>query len=284
MTRVAAPPPSRRPGLGGKRRSLAIAVSVAAHLVLLPLLFLAGIEGANKSSPADEFDAVLVTLEPPPPPIAPKPSPSAEGGSPAASPSAAPETPSPPVVVPTPRPTPPLALRTRTPRPAPPDVPTVVASVAPAAFVGLSDAELGGATVAGSGSGSGAGSGSGTGAGSGDGSGAGDGGRCDMVRRIQDGLRANAGVRRTASEANRTLGRKALLMWDGDWLQSPGEAGKGLAGVRQAIALEIAFAPVACRSQSMRGLAVISLGDGPDSPRIALGAARWRWSDLSVGR
>ncbi|CAN5120299.1 hypothetical protein BH10PSE1_BH10PSE1_33550 [soil metagenome] len=119
----------------------------------------------------------------------------------------------------------------------------------------------------------------------GDGSGDGSGGPCDMVRRIQDALRADADIRQTAAEAHRSLGRnRALLMWDGDWLQSPGQAGKGLAGVRQAIALEVAFAPPACRRQSMQGFAVISLGDAADSPRIALGAARWRWSDLAVRR
>ncbi|MDO9076893.1 MAG: hypothetical protein Q7U72_05505, partial [Brevundimonas sp.] len=73
---------------------------------------------------------------------------------------------------------------------------------------------------------------------------------------------------------------RALLVWDGDWVQSPDQAGRGLAGVRQAIAVEIAFAPRACREQRVRGYAVIALADGPGAPRLALGGGRWRWSDL----
>jgi hypothetical protein len=73
-------------------------------------------------------------------------------------------------------------------------------------------------------------------------------------------------------------------MWNGDWLLTPGQSGKGLAGVRQAIAVEIAFSPPACRQQQMRGYAVLSLGDAPGSPRIALGAPRWRWADLTGAR
>jgi hypothetical protein len=73
---------------------------------------------------------------------------------------------------------------------------------------------------------------------------------------------------------------QALLVWDGDWRQNPGQAGKGLAGVRQAIALEVAFAPLACRTQPMRGLVLVTLSDGPGGARVALGTGRWRWSDL----
>ncbi|MFA4893500.1 MAG: hypothetical protein WC555_09040, partial [Brevundimonas sp.] len=77
---------------------------------------------------------------------------------------------------------------------------------------------------------------------------------------------------------------RAILVWDGDWIQDPGQAGKGLAGVRQAIALEVAFAPRECRAQAVRGLAVIAFADGPDAPRLALGGGDWRWSDLLGAR
>lgn len=91
-----------------------------------------------------------------------------------------------------------------------------------------------------------------------------------------------------AAAAGRALagaGRgRALLVWNGDWVTSPGEAGKGLAGVRQAIAVEVAFAPAACRSETVRGYAVLALGDGPDAPRLALGPGVWRWRDLTGAR
>ena len=73
----------------------------------------------------------------------------------------------------------------------------------------------------------------------------------------------------------------ALLIWDGDWLRSRGQDGKGLASVRQAVAVEVAFAPAACRAPPVRGLVVISLTDRPGGPRVALGRDRWRWSDLT---
>ena len=74
------------------------------------------------------------------------------------------------------------------------------------------------------------------------------------------------------------------MVWNGDWVRSGGEDGKGLAGVRQAIALGVAFAPEACRAEPVRGLVLISLSDSPGSPRLALGAGRWRWSDLLFAR
>ena len=73
---------------------------------------------------------------------------------------------------------------------------------------------------------------------------------------------------------------RAILVWDGDWLQSQGQSGKGLAGVRQAIALEVAFSPPECKTQTMHGLAVLSIEDGPGGARLALGKGSWRWSDL----
>ncbi len=286
----------RRPGGARRRRTLAVGLSLAAHLALVPLLLMVMSEPRVFSASDDEFDSVEVTLAPPAPRPAPDLVPTDDAAASAEAPSqaSAADDPDPvpdpaPARVVTPRPTPPPPpLRTRTARPAPVDVPTVVASTAPtpATFVGLGEAELGGASVAGTGGGSG----SGTGSGSGSGEGAGSGGPCDMIRRIQDALRADPDISRTAAEAHSTLGRegsgrrRALLMWNGDWLQSPGQAGKGLAGVRQAIALEIAFSPPACRRQSMRGYALISLGDAPDSARIALGAPSWRWSDLARGR
>jgi hypothetical protein len=134
----------------------------------------------------------------------------------------------------------------------------------------LGEAELMGAAVAGSGSGAG-----------GEGNGPGGGG-CDMVRLLQDALRKNPRVRAALTQVHPEAASrgKAVLVWNGDWVQSPGQEGKGLAGVRELIMLEVAFAPKACRSDPMRGLVLISLSDSPGAPRLALGSRAWNWSDL----
>ncbi|MDP3803822.1 MAG: hypothetical protein Q8Q71_16700, partial [Brevundimonas sp.] len=167
-------------------------------------------------------------------------------------------------------------------RPAPPSPTVEPVAIAPAPvetpLPTLGDAQLAGALRAGTGAGGGAG---GTGAGAG-GGGSGPGGACDMVRRLQEALRADPDIRAAVAGARVAPGSggRAVLVWNGDWVQSPGQAGRGLAGVRQAIALEIAFAPRECRDQTVRGYAVIALADGPGAPRLALGTGSWRWRDL----
>ena len=142
----------------------------------------------------------------------------------------------------------------------------------------LSDAQLAGATVAGPGGGAGGrGGGGGTG---GAGPSSAGGGGCDMVRWLQDALRDDPEVR-----TQREVGPgKALLVWNGDWIRNPDEAGEGLAGVRQAISMEVAFAPHACRAQPMRGLVLISFSDAPGGTRLVLGRGTWRWGDMLRGR
>jgi len=125
---------------------------------------------------------------------------------------------------------------------------------------GLTDAQLAGAQAAGEG---------------GDGgSGGGGGGACDMARRVQAALRKDPLARAAVHGA----GGRAIMIWNGDWVRSSVEDGKGLAAVREAITFEVAFAPPACRHQRVRGLVTLSLADG--SARLALGAGDWRWSDL----
>ncbi|ADL00166.1 hypothetical protein [Brevundimonas subvibrioides] len=280
------PNPENAPSVPSRRRrrdrawATGAIVSALAHLALLLVLLATRPAPLIFSDPAPA-NVVQITLEPPPRPvIPPEPAPEPDPGS-LSEPAAATVDPAP---TPTPpRPTPPLP-RPRPPRtPPPPQVERLVASVTPAPpasrAVGLTAGQLVGAAVAGSGSGDASGSGSGTGSGSG--SGDGSGGQCDMIRRIQDAIREDADVVAAATRAQATLpsGARALLVWNGDWVQTPGEAGRGLAGVRQAIALEIAFAPAACRRQTVTGLVLLTLGDG--GPRLALGTGRWRWSDLT---
>ena len=145
-------------------------------------------------------------------------------------------------------------------------------------MVDISAAEMAGAITAGSGQGAGSGGGSGYGAG--DGTGAG--GVCDMVQRLQTALRRDPEVRAAVLDAHRNAGRdlRAMRLWNGDWIQGQGQEGKGLAGVRQAIVMEVAFAPEDCRRRPMNGLVVISFSDGAGAARIALGSGAWRWKDL----
>jgi hypothetical protein len=104
-----------------------------------------------------------------------------------------------------------------------------------------------------------------------------------MIRRLQEALRRDGRVVSAVTEARRSP-RGALLVWNGDWVQSVGEEGKGLASVRQAIMIEVAFAPAACRTEPLHGLVLISLTDGPGATRVALGTGAWRWSDLLFAR
>ena len=122
----------------------------------------------------------------------------------------------------------------------------------------LTDADLAGASTAGNGSGGG--------------------GECNMARRIQNALRKDGLVQ--AAVAGASGSSKAIMIWNGDWVQSHSEDGKGLAAVREAIIWEIAFAPAACKAQAMHGLMLISLNDGSETARLAIGHGEWRWSDM----
>lgn len=103
-----------------------------------------------------------------------------------------------------------------------------------------------------------------------------------MPARLQRALRNAPGVRSALDRAGRDLAPgRTPLVWNGSWLKSPGEEGEGLAAVRQAIAVEVAFSPAECRRQAMRGLVLLTLSDAPRAPQLALGAASWRWSDLT---
>jgi len=106
--------------------------------------------------------------------------------------------------------------------------------------------------------------------------GGGGGGGCDLARAVQQKLRDDSLVRRAVEGADR-LG-KATMLWNGDWVRSGGQDGKGLSAVRQAIMWEVAFAPEACRNEPMHGLLLLSLADG--GTRFAIGSGVWRWSDL----
>lgn len=263
----------------------AIALSLSAHLVLFLALVSVRAGPITILAPAHEPRAVVVTLTrpppPPPPPPAqviadPPPGPVKPTAALSPAPSPAPPRPLPARAAPRPRP-----VRT----PPPPEVQTLPANPAPvvAPMATIGEAELAGALMAGTGQGARAGSGTGGGGG---GSGGMTGAPCDMVRRLQDALRADPEVRAAVTRAYRAIpaSGRAILVWNGDWIQDPAQTGKGLAGVRQAIALEIAFSPRDCRTRPMRGLAVIALADGPGAPRLALGGGDWRWTDLLGAR
>jgi hypothetical protein len=102
------------------------------------------------------------------------------------------------------------------------------------------------------------------------------GGRCDTARDVQQVLRRDPRVRAAVAGADR-LG-KASMLWNGDWVRSGGQEGKGLAVVRQAIIWKVAFVPAACRNERIHGTIVLSLADG--RTHFAIGAGDWRWSDL----
>ncbi len=100
-------------------------------------------------------------------------------------------------------------------------------------------------------------------------------GGCDIARVVQNALRRDPMVRNAVQRANRQ--GKSILLWDGDWVRTGTQHGKGLSGVREVIMWEVAFAPEACRHTRMQGLILVSLDD---TTRFAIGSSDWRWSDL----
>ena len=102
------------------------------------------------------------------------------------------------------------------------------------------------------------------------------GGACDMGQLVQRALRRDPLVHNAVTNANR-LGR-AIMVWNGDWVRTGAEDGKGLSAVREAILWEVGFAPESCRTKPVHGMVLLSLADG--RTRFALGSSEWRWADL----
>lgn len=106
-------------------------------------------------------------------------------------------------------------------------------------------------------------------------------GGCGMVARLEAALGRDS-LARAALQAAGGSRVAPLRVWNGDWVASPGEDGRGLSAVREAILWEVGFAPAACRQAAVHGLVTLSL---PGSPlRLALGARTWRWADLLTPR
>ncbi|CAN7642158.1 hypothetical protein LJR225_005002 [Phenylobacterium sp. LjRoot225] len=263
-----------------RQRLLAGALALAGHALVLVVV----LSVSSPIPPAPEpppFESALVELVPAPLVMpSPEPAPAAPASRPAG-----PKTPAPPKPAAA-KPPPARVLRQvavsevppRLVPPSPPEPPREVAVSAVALASALTaEAEAAGAGGMGGTFGDGAGGG---------GDGGGGGGRCDMVRRLQQALRNDASVQAAVARAPRAPGfaGRPLVVWNGDWVRHGDEEGKGLASVRQAIAVEVAFAPRPCRVQAMRGLVLLSLTDAPGAPRLVLGAGAWRWSDLTLAR
>lgn len=251
-------------------RAVATALSALAHLAALIAIFTARPEEIPIEPPP--MVVQLVEIMPPVPvlaPPAPSPAPSPmPAPTPAAKPAEAPK------VAKAPEKKPPRKANFRR-APATPEVKPLPAGEAEGveegdvAAVEFSEAQIAGAARVGTGGGGG---GSGSGAG---------GGACDMLEWLQQELRKDVRVQRAVASAHTG---KPLVVWTGDWVRHPGQEGGGLATVREAMMWEIAFAPEECRARPVRGLVLISLGDGPGAPRIAFGRDQWRWSDLLHAR
>lgn len=257
-----------RSGAAKRRRTLLAApISIAAHLAVALAIYQARPE---PMSVYEEQPMALSLVEPrllvpPPPPPAPEPDPAPKVSEPAP-----PAPPSADAPVPEPSPDKPKPLRkARLAKAVPKDVAPLFAGKAQTDAVGvaqtvapgngLSDGEVAGARTAGSG---------------------GVGGGCDMVELLQRALRKDADVQAAVAREHSVLAGKAINLWSGDWIKGSGQEGKGLAGVRQAIIMEVGFAPAACRNETVRGRVLISLSDRPGAPRIVLGSGDWRWSQL----
>ncbi|MEO6377980.1 MAG: hypothetical protein ABIO37_08160 [Caulobacteraceae bacterium] len=239
-------PAEERRRLVTQGRIVAVNVSVAVHMSL--------------------FLALLWTRTVPPTPVNPFPM----TVSMIDAPLLVPEPKPPPKAAPAPTEKPPVPLQIaarKTPQPVRPKVEPLPAGEVTKGEISsnqLSDGQLAGATTAESGP---------------------SGRNCNMVRMLQAALRKNPTVAAAVAAAHRDMGgARAITMWNGDWVRNNGEDGAGLAGVREAMMLGIAFAPEPCRSEPVRGSVLISLNDSPGSARLALGSGEWRWSDLLTPR
>lgn len=110
----------------------------------------------------------------------------------------------------------------------------------------------------------------------GEGAGGGGDGGCNTAALVQQALQRDPLVHSAVANANRT--GKSVMLWNGDWVRSGGEDGKGLSAVREAVMWELAFAPPACRNKRVHGLVLITLAD--KKTRFAIGTSDWKWSDL----
>ncbi len=247
----------KRTGRTRNPRLIPGVLSVAAHgAIVLAIMFVhADAPAIPDSTPVPVTLIDGFQLTPQPAPAAPTP--------PTETPKAA-SAPTPAKAPPVEKPAPVRKARPVTVRP---DVVTLAAGEAgsPAPALELSDAQLAGASTADSG-----------------GAGGGAGGSCNMVRWLQRQLRKNPNLQGMVAGAS--TARRGLVVWNGDWVRSGVQEGKGLAGVRQAVMVEIAFAPDACKAERAHGVVLVSLADVPGAPKIAFGPAEWRWSDLLFPR
>jgi hypothetical protein len=241
-----------------------VVFSLVGHVVILAALMSAHTDLPKAPEPkpitVTLIDESTLALAPAPP--APSAPPAPVTPAPKAQPTPTKPVAQRPMVKPTPHPSPVHAHAHR-------DIDSILADEAPVAGPDpeLSEAQLAGATAAGSGGASGVGGGSG-------------GGACDMAGRLQDVLRKDPLVHVAVAR----FAGKSMMVWNGDWLWFQGDTGKGLTAVRQAMAWEIAYAPAACRAKPMHGLVVFSLNEGRGSVRLAVGQNDWRWSDLLTTR
>jgi hypothetical protein len=243
-------------------------VTIGAHLLILVAL----ISAVPRTRMLQDPDTIAVSLvrlppvEPPPPPPEKRPTPTKTVA----------RAKSPPHPAPRAEPAKATAAPPRKARRAPePDALPASEVQSVDAPLELSDSQLAGAITAGAGAGGGDGDG-----------GVGGGRHCDMVQRLQNALRRDYRVQAAIAEARHAPGARggALVLWNGDWIRNPGEDGKGLASVRQAIIMEVGFAPEDCRRQPVHGIVLLSMNDAPGSARVVLGSGVWRWSDLLFAR
>jgi hypothetical protein len=241
--------------LDRRRRLITGALSGAIHVALLAAL----VTTRPPASPAPvELQPIPVILAPAPPEPLPPPKPEPE----AEKPKPAPPKKAPPAPKKVP---PPPKLAVARVKPAPPTVvPIPAAARAAYGFTEASDGDVAGAATAESG-------------GSGGGSGAG----CNMTRRLQAALRKDRQAQAAVSQAHRG---RPIMIWNGDWVRHPSQEGAGLAAVREAILWEVGFAPEACKTETQRGMVLISMNDGPGAARLVVGSGAWRWQDLLFTR
>ena len=101
-----------------------------------------------------------------------------------------------------------------------------------------------------------------------------------MAGRLQAALRRDRRVQAELAHIADSSAR-ALHVWNGDWVTHPGQDGRGLAAVREAILWEVGFSPPECRRQPVHGLVLlVAYSATGNDVGLVLGTGDWRWSDL----
>jgi hypothetical protein len=106
---------------------------------------------------------------------------------------------------------------------------------------------------------------------------------CQILETLKLGLQGSAAVKAALLliPAQSLSVSKAIVLWDGHWIDSPSVGGSSnLAPIKEAVLQVVGQAPPICQVELLRGVRFITLGDARDTTVLAFGSNAWRWIDV----